>query len=146
MILQPMGIEVQADPELGASEPACRILVADDEASMREFATYALTYSGYRAVAVDSGSAALEALRTQHFDLVLTDFNMPNGSGADLIIKMHSEGINVPVIMMTGAELTKQLLAMTSMFHLGTILEKPFGIGVLLTAIKSALRRRLKIP
>jgi DNA-binding NtrC family response regulator len=139
MILQHNEIEVQANLEQ-KPEPVCRVLVADDEASMREFATHALMYNGYEAEAVESGMAALAALRAEHYDLVLTDFNMPNGSGTDLIIKMHSEGIILPVIMMTGSELTKELVTLTAMLHVETILQKPFGIDVLLAAVKNAWR------
>jgi DNA-binding NtrC family response regulator len=116
------------------------ILVVDDEESMRAFATDALTFGGYQADSADSCTAAINALRADHYDLVLTDFNMPNGSGADLIIKMHAEGFMMPVIMMTGAALTKELLTLTSMLHVARILQKPFRMDDLLGAVGKLLQ------
>jgi DNA-binding NtrC family response regulator len=120
-------------------ETGYRILVVDDEASMREYAVEALGYGGYQAIAVNGGVAAIQALKDEHYDLVLTDFNMPNGSGGDLIIKMHAEGFMMPVIMMTGAALTKELLTLTTMLHVGCILQKPFKIDELLGAVERVL-------
>jgi DNA-binding NtrC family response regulator len=123
-----------------------RILVVDDEASMREYAVEALAYGGYQSHSVTSGQAAIEALREDHYDMVLTDFNMPNGSGGDLIIKMHAEGFTMPVIMMTGAALTKELLTLTKMLHVGTILQKPFKIDELVTNVERLLQPARNIP
>jgi adenylate cyclase len=130
----------EGEQESGLPEAIGRILVVDDEASIREFATDALVHGGYQAAAVDGGLEALEALKAEHYDLVLTDFNMPKGSGGNLIIKMHSEGFTQPVIMMTGAALTKELLALTSMLHVREILQKPFGIEQLLASVDNILR------
>jgi len=127
-------------PETELTDAAGRILVVDDEASIREFATDALAHAGYQAVAIDGGVPALEAIRAEHYDLILTDFNMPKGSGANLIMKMHSEGFTQPVIMMTGAALTKELMALTSMLHVRSILQKPFGIDQLLAAVDNVMR------
>ncbi len=129
-----------------ARETAYRVLVVDDEISMRDYATEALKYGGYEVVAVEAGKAAILALREQAFDLVVTDFNMPNGSGGDLITQMHQEGFMVPVIMMTGAELTKELLALISMLHVQSILQKPFKIDELLFAVDKALHPIERAP
>jgi DNA-binding NtrC family response regulator len=123
-----------------------RVLVVDDEETMREFAVEALAHGGYQATAVDSGAAALMALRAEHYDLVLTDFNMPNGTGSDLIIKMHLEGCMMRVIMMTGAALTKELMTLMSMLHVGCVLQKPFGIDELIHAAERALQPTQEMP
>ena len=143
-----MNIGLYADQTLGADEAQLaatveahhHILVVDDEESMRAFAVEALHSVGYRTHTAESGASALDAIRAEHYDLILTDFNMPNGSGADLIIKMHSEGFTVPVIMMTGSALTKELLTLTSMLHVRKILQKPFGMDTLLAAVQKNLQ------
>jgi DNA-binding NtrC family response regulator len=142
-----MNIGLYADQTLGTDEARLaaaveahhHILVVDDEESMRVFAMEALNSVGYRTHSADSGASAMDAMRAEHYDLVLTDFNMPNGSGADLIIKMHSEGFTIPVIMMTGSALTKELLTLTSMLQVRKILQKPFGMDVLLAAVQKNL-------
>ncbi len=123
-----------------------RILVVDDEETMREFAVEALAHGGYQATAVESGTAAIKALRAEHYDLVLTDFNMPDGTGSDLIIKMHLEGFMMPVVMMTGAALTKELMTLISMLHVGSILQKPFGIDELIHTVERALQPAQEMP
>lgn len=123
-----------------------RVLVVDDEETMREFAVEALAHGGYQAMAVESGVAAMKALRAEHFDLVLTDFNMPNGTGSDLIIKMHLEGFMMPVIMMTGAALTKELMTLMSMLHVGCVLQKPFRIDELIHVVDRALQPGQEMP
>jgi DNA-binding NtrC family response regulator len=143
-----MNIGLYADQTLGADEAELaaaveahhHILVVDDEESMRAFAEEALHSAGYRTHTAESGTSAMDAIRAEHYDLILTDFNMPNGSGADLIIKMHSEGFTIPVIMMTGSALTKELLTHTSMLHVRKILQKPFGMDVLLAAVQKNLQ------
>jgi DNA-binding NtrC family response regulator len=135
--------ETSENETLGTNQ---RILVVDDEASMRDYAVEALAYGGYQSHSVNSGQAAIQALRDEHYDMVLTDFNMPNGSGGDLIIKMHAEGFTMPVIMMTGAALTKELLTLTKMLHVGTILQKPFRIDELVTNVQRLLRPVRNIP
>ena|ERR1700722_14106073 len=124
----------------GAPETVYRVLVVDDEENLREYAVEALAYGGYKATAVNGGNPALQLLRNEPFDLVLTDFNMPDGTGTDLIIKMHQEGFMMPVIMMTGGALTKELLGLIKMLHVEALLQKPFKIDQLLEAVDKALR------
>jgi len=52
---------------------------------------------------------------------------------------MHLEGFMMPVIMMTGGSLTKELMTLVSMLHVGCILQKPFKINELLDAVERVL-------
>lgn len=116
-----------------------RILVVDDESSMREFVTEALASCGYEVDSAEGGIAALEALHTIHYDILVTDVNMPKGSGTDLVIKMHTEGMEIPVIMMTGCAINKELTALTDMLHVNAMLAKPFSLDDLVKAVESNL-------
>lgn len=138
--------EAAGKSDTSGNETNYRILVVDDETSMREYAVEALGYGGFQAHSVNGGQAAIQALREDHYDMVLTDFNMPNGSGGDLIIKMHAEGFTMPVIMMTGAALTKELLTLTKMLHVRTILQKPFKIDELLDNVERLLHPVRTVP
>jgi DNA-binding NtrC family response regulator len=138
-----MNLDLYPEP---SAETVHRILVVDDEESLRMYAVEALAIGGYQATAVDGGNPAMQALRAAPYDLVLTDFNMPNGSGGDLIIKMHQEGFTMPVIMMTGGALNKELLALISMLHVEKLLQKPFKIDELLDAVELALRPAHAMP
>ncbi|HTH27158.1 MAG TPA: response regulator [Sphingobium sp.] len=61
-----------------------RILLAEDDDSMRHYLTRALERSGYEVVAVDRGTAAVPYLESEHFDLLLTDIVMPEMDGIEL--------------------------------------------------------------
>ncbi|MGO9804525.1 MAG: putative bifunctional diguanylate cyclase/phosphodiesterase [Steroidobacteraceae bacterium] len=83
---------------------AGRILVADDDAMLREIATAMLENAGFAAEAVDSGDAALAACLRQMPQLVLLDVEMPNGNGyrACSNIRALPGGRDVPIVMVTG--------------------------------------------
>ena len=61
-----------------------RILLAEDDGSMRVYLARALERSGYDVTAVDRGTAALPLLEAEHFDLLLTDIVMPEMDGIEL--------------------------------------------------------------
>ena len=61
-----------------------RILLAEDDNSMREYLSRALEKVGYSVASVDCGTAALPLLETEHFDLLLTDIVMPEMDGIEL--------------------------------------------------------------
>ena len=61
-----------------------RILLAEDDNSMREYLARALERVGYAVTAVDRGTAALPLLETESFDLLLTDIVMPEMDGIEL--------------------------------------------------------------
>nr|MBA3641501.1 response regulator [Acidobacteriota bacterium] len=68
-----------------AAGPTARVLVVDDEPSMRQMLSFALRREGYDVTTADDGRTALEALRDGRFDLVVTDVRMPEVSGVDLL-------------------------------------------------------------
>ena len=90
-------LDPPATPSSGA-----RILFVDDDAFTRRIINSALSNRGFITRLADSGSAALEILRTEPVDIVLTDQQMPGLSGLDLMQKMREEGFNTPVILLTG--------------------------------------------
>ena len=62
-----------------------RLLIIDDEAMVRDSMEAYLEDSGYSVVAVDSGRAGLEILKTQEIDLILCDLRMPNLDGLQVL-------------------------------------------------------------
>jgi len=79
-----------------------KILVVDDEPSILRLLQEALTQWGYQVKCASSGTDAIEAVRGEMFDAVLTDIRMPEMSGLELLkeIKRHDESIEI--VMMTG--------------------------------------------
>jgi len=86
------------------STPRTRILVADDDALLREIATAMLENAGFEAEAVASGAAAVAACTARMPDLVLLDVEMPDGNGYQACsgIRALANGREVPIVMVTG--------------------------------------------
>jgi two-component system, cell cycle response regulator CpdR len=79
-----------------------RILLAEDDESMRLYLGRALERSGYRVVAVDNGLAALPLLESEPFDLLLTDIVMPEMDGIELAQKAAEIAPDIRVMFITG--------------------------------------------
>src|SRR4051812_26703351 len=78
-----------------------RILVVDDEPSVREFFEILLTKEGYEVVAASDGVEALRMIREQSLDLVISDLQMKNGDGMILLKEAKKLQSETPVIMIT---------------------------------------------
>jgi two-component system cell cycle response regulator CpdR len=79
-----------------------RILLAEDDESMRVYLARALERSGYSVVAVDNGLAALPLLESEPFDLLLTDIVMPEMDGIELAQKAAGISPDIRVMFITG--------------------------------------------
>jgi two-component system response regulator PilR (NtrC family) len=131
------------------------ILVVDDEQSMREFLTICLKRDGHKVTAAQSGGAALELLRGQPFDIVVTDLKMPgdvDGLGllhaikSGAISRADSKGatpqpIDCEVILVTAfATAETALAAMKKGAY--DYLTKPFHLDEIQAVIGRALEKR----
>jgi two-component system cell cycle response regulator CpdR len=79
-----------------------RILVAEDDDSMRQYLSRALERSGYEVVSVDRGTAALPLIESQRFDLLLTDIVMPEMDGIELAQHVAAIAPETRVMFITG--------------------------------------------
>ena len=79
-----------------------RILLAEDDESMRLYLARALERVGYKVVAVDNGVAALPLLEAEPFDLLLTDIVMPEMDGIELAQKAAELAPDIRVMFITG--------------------------------------------
>jgi len=134
-------------PEKGASVPAqarCqtrafkRILLVDDELLILQCNTAVLTRSGYHAEIAQDGAAAWEALQAKAYDLLITDNNMPRLSGIELVKKVRSAHLKLPVILASGNLPTGELGRNPLLQPIAT-LAKPFTGEELLRAVSRAL-------
>lgn len=78
-----------------------RVLVIDDDTSIGQCVECILQIAGYRAVFTTTGKAGLEKVRTEAFDLVITDLKLPDITGLDVISGVKEVDRDVPVILMT---------------------------------------------
>jgi DNA-binding response OmpR family regulator len=78
-----------------------KILVVDDEASVRFFLEEVLTRDGYQVVTVESGEAALECIATQEFDLALIDLKMKQVGGIEVLAALRRQSPGTAAIVLT---------------------------------------------
>jgi DNA-binding NtrC family response regulator len=83
-------------------EETRRILVVDDQESMRTLLKDMLEVIGYEVTLADGGEEALSAMKSSGFDLVLSDLNMPGMDGAALLRRVKSSYPEMPVVIITG--------------------------------------------
>jgi len=105
-----------------------RILVADDEASLREFVHRALTHHGYDVVSVRDGAEALLELQGEEpFDLLLTDIVMPIMDGIALSLKVAKDLPHIKILLMTGYAAERQrAYNLEDLIH--DVIAKPFTL------------------
>jgi len=103
-----------------------KILLAEDDNVMREYLARALERSGYAVTSVDRGTAAIPLLKSERFDLLLTDIVMPEMDGIELAQKASEMAPDLRVMFITGfAAVT--LKAGKSMPQ-ARVLSKPFHL------------------
>jgi CheY-like chemotaxis protein len=120
-----------------------RILVAEDEAPVREFVVRALEHAGHEVTSVGDGQRAVETLITKHFDLLVTDIVMPEMDGITLALKVSKERPDMPILMMTGYAAERQRAHnLDALIH--KVISKPFSLTDLLEAVDEALGKGKK--
>jgi DNA-binding response OmpR family regulator len=122
-----------------------RILVVDDNMMIRRFNTRVLTGSGYQVNTAEDGADAWDALQRNNYDLMVTDNDMPNVTGVELIQKLQEARMNLPVIMATGT-VPQDHLDRHPWLKINAVLLKPFPFNVLLETVKNVLHAHAVKP
>lgn len=110
------------------SDPKMKFLVVDDFSTMRRIVRNLLKELGYTNVdEAEDGAVALQKLQTGGFDFVVTDWNMPNMTGIELLqaIRAHAQLKHLPVLMIT-AEAKKENIIMAAQAGASGYIVKPF--------------------
>jgi two-component system chemotaxis response regulator CheY len=79
------------------------ILVADDSPTIRKFVSFTLSARGYKIISACDGMEALEKLPSEEIDLIITDLNMPNVDGFELIrtVRGNDDYESIPIIILS---------------------------------------------
>ncbi len=120
---------------------ASRILVVDDERSMREMLGILLRRDGHDLTIAESGTEAIELLRRQSFDLVVSDVKMPDVSGVEVIRAAREVNPGIIAILITAFG-SRELIAEVGELGVDDYVEKPFNVEVLKFRIRKELERR----
>ena len=108
-----------------------RILVVDDDADIRQASADVLRRCGYQTDTAADGAAAWEALQAKSYDLLITDNHITNFSGVELVKKVRSAHMTLPVILTSRAFPIEELDRNPWLQPIAT-LAKPFATGQLL--------------
>jgi CheY-like chemotaxis protein len=120
-----------------------RVLIADDEDSMRALVARAIAMDGHETVTAQDGAEALEILTRENgaFDLLLTDIQMPIMDGIALALSAARDFPGLTILLMTGfADQRERASNLTALVH--DVVTKPFSVADIRTAVADALASR----
>ncbi|MGI6721941.1 MAG: response regulator transcription factor [Anaerovoracaceae bacterium] len=117
-----------------------KILIIEDEPSIRELVTYNLQANGYEPLQAEDGNMGMALIYSEKPDLILLDIMLPGKDGYDICKELRAEGNNTPIIMLTAkSEEIDKVLGLE--FGADDYISKPFGVRELIARIKAVLRR-----
>ena len=120
-----------------------RVLIADDEESMRLLVARALALDGHATVTAEDGAEALEILSREPdaFDLLLTDIQMPVMDGIALALTAARDFPDLTILLMTGfADQRERAHGLNAIVY--DVVTKPFSVADIRTAVAAALAAR----
>ncbi|TNE61747.1 MAG: response regulator [Alphaproteobacteria bacterium] len=116
-----------------------RVLIVEDEESVREYVARVLNMHGHSVLVAADGAEGVDMMSDRHFDLLITDIVMPHMDGISLALKVRAVRPHVPILMMTGYASEHQRAHNLSLLIEG-VLSKPFSMEQLLSAVNKALK------
>jgi two-component system KDP operon response regulator KdpE len=122
------------------TSPVIRVLVVDDEPAIRRALRPPLAALGFDVAEVSRGEKALQVLRTETFDCVLLDVNMPGIGGIETLRRIRVFAPRLPVLMLTVRDSEEEKVRALEM-GADDYVTKPFGIRELIARIRAAVRR-----
>jgi excisionase family DNA binding protein len=125
-----------ARPATGATRP--RVLVVDDEASIRDLLAKTLALAEYDVDVAADGRSALERMRMYPYDLLIADLKMPGMDGLTVIREAKRYKADLPVIIITGFSTESSAIEAVNLGVAG-YLTKPFRVPQVLAAAAKAL-------
>ncbi|KQW18912.1 MFS transporter [Afipia sp. Root123D2] len=123
-----------------------RILIADDEDSMRSLVSRAIAMDGHEIVTAQDGAEALEIIVRENgaFDLLLTDIKMPLMDGIALALAVARDFPDLTILLMTGfADQRERASGLDAIIY--DVITKPFAIADIRTAVADALASKKRI-
>ena len=118
-----------------------RLLLVEDDPTLRQALSFNLTREGYEVAAAADGESALEAARSERLDLILLDVMLPGMSGIEVLRVLRREGVTTPVIILSakGDEIDR---VVGLKIGADDYVAKPFSRPELLARIEAVLRRQ----
>ena len=127
------------------NKSANRILVVEDDISIRQLTTELLLRSGYEVDDASDDAVGWEALQAERYDLLIADNSMPKVTGIGLIKKLQAAGMRLPIILAT-AVLPPGEFTLHPWLQTVPTLFKPFRAAELLSLVRKVLDAGLIAP
>jgi DNA-binding NtrC family response regulator len=121
-----------------------RILIIDDEASIRKPLQIILERAGHEVVSAANGNEAVRLWRQRAGDMVITDIHMPEKNGLEAIIELRHIAPQARILAMSGGDLNARVDVLGDATLLGAIhtISKPFTLDEMLRAVEKVLEAR----
>jgi two-component system alkaline phosphatase synthesis response regulator PhoP len=118
-----------------------QILVAEDNAALASVIRFNLVRAGFQVTVANDGRQAWEFVQSNHFDLIVTDQQMPKMTGCELCEKLRSvpEYAELPVIMLTAKGLELELPRLRDELKIMATYMKPFSPKEIVKAVEDCL-------
>ena len=117
-----------------------RILVVDDEPAIVDAVSYALRSSGFEVATFGDGESALDAARSDGYDVLVLDVRLPGLSGIEICRRLRSES-DVPILILTAMDAeVDRVLGLEA--GADDYVTKPFSVAELVSRVRAILRRR----
>ncbi len=126
-------------PAHSKSQPPRRILRVDDDRDVRDLNAQVLVRAGYHVETAENGAAGWKALQAGHYDALITDNTMPGVTGLELIKKLRSEDMTLPVILASGTVPAEELNR-CPWLQVDALLPKPYTVAQLLRTVDRVLQ------
>lgn len=117
---------------------SARILVVDDDESIRTLLAEFFREEGYEVRTAVHGRQALDLISESPFDVILTDMSMPVMGGQELASTLNDRGIVTPLVVMTAAQTAA---ALAQAIHAAGYVGKPFDLETVLSTIDRVIHR-----
>ncbi len=124
-----------------AAPASGRVLVVDDEETVRTIARESLRRASFEVVTADDGASAVELVRASAFDAVLLDLTMPGMTGVDAFRAMKHICADLPIVVTSGYS-RQQTAAQFGSRDIDAFIQKPFLPSELERALQAALCSR----
>lgn len=116
------------------------LLIVDDEEGIRDLLLYELRNCGAELLTADTGRSALSLIQSRSPCLVISDINMPEMTGLELLKEVRGQGLHTPFIFLTAFGDKEKAIAA---FRLGAVdfIDKPYQRAILQKSVEEALKQ-----
>lgn len=120
-----------------------RILIVDDEPSIRELLTTSLRFAGFGVRAVANGAQTISAVLEEEPDLIILDVMLPDMNGFSVTKSLRTHGFTAPIIFLTAKDDTEDKVTGLTVGG-DDYVTKPFSLDEIIARIKAVLRRTIQ--